>query len=58
MNILILHLHFAIAVSLPRTRNCINKLEPLPNLVFNQGKNAVLILEKYQISLEYETRYF
>ena len=60
MCILILHIHFITADSLPRTRNCSNELEPLLNLVFNQGKNAVLIviLEKCQISLEYETPHF
>jgi len=33
-------------------------LELLPNLALNQGKNIVLTLEKYQITLESETPHF
>jgi len=51
----ILHLHFSKS---DRTRNCSNKLEPLLNLVFNQGKKAVLITEKDQKILEHETPHF
>jgi len=36
---------------LHQTRNCSNELEPLLNLVSNQGKEVVLILEENQISM-------
>jgi len=51
----ILHLHFTKSDSLQPIRNCSNELEPLLNLVSNQGKKAVVIPEKDQISLEHES---
>jgi len=44
--------------SLYQKRNCSSDLEPLLNLVSDQGKKAVLIPEQDQISLEHETPHF
>jgi len=54
----LLHIQLTKFDSLHQTRNCSNELEPLLNLVFNQGKKAVVIPEKDQISLEHETPHF
>jgi len=54
----ILHLHLAKSDSLRQQRNCRNELEPLFNLVSDQGKKAVLIPEEDQISLDHETPHF
>jgi len=54
----LLHIQLTKSDSLPQTRNCSNELEPLLNLVSNQGKKAVLIPENDQISLEHETPHF
>ena len=54
----LLHIQLTKSDSLPQTRNCSNELEPLLNLVSNQGKKVVLIPEKDQISLEHETPHF
>jgi len=54
----ILHLQLAKSDSLSQQRNCSNELEPLLNLVSDQGKKAVLIPEEDQISLEHETPHF
>jgi len=53
-----LHLHFAKSDSLQQTRNYSNELEPLLNLVSDQGKKTVLIPEEDQIVLEHETPHF
>ena len=55
---LILHLRLAKSDSSHQQRNCSNDLEPLLNLVFDQGKKAVLIPNEEQISLEHETPHF
>jgi len=52
------HIQLTKSNSLHLTRNCSNELEPLLNLVSNQGKKAVLIPEKDHISLEHETPHF
>jgi len=54
----ILHLQLAKSDSLHQPRNCSNELEPLLNLVSNQGKKVALIPEKDKISLEHETPHF
>jgi len=54
----LLHIQLTKSDSLHQTRNCSNELEPLLNLVSNQGKKVVLIPEKDQISLEHETPHF
>jgi len=54
----ILHLQLAKSDSLLQQRNCSNELEPLLNLVSDQGKKAVLIPEEDQISLEHKTPHF
>ena len=54
----ILHLQLVQCDSSRQQRNCSNELEPLLNLVSDQGKKAVLILEEDQISLEHETSHF
>ena len=54
----IFHLPLAKSDSLHQQRNCSNELEPLLNLVSDQGKKAVLILEENQISLEHITPHF
>ena len=45
----IFHLHLVKSDSLRQQRNCSNELESLLNLVSDQGKKAVLILEEDQI---------
>jgi len=54
----ILHLQLAKSDSLLQQRNCSNELEPLLNLVSDQGKKAMLIPEEDQISLEHKTPHF
>jgi len=54
----LLHIQLTKSDNLHQTRNCSNELEPLLNLVSNQGKKAVSIPEKDQISLEHETPHF
>jgi len=54
----LLHIQLIKSDSLPQTRNCSNELEPLLNLVSNQGKKAVVIPEMDQISLEHENPHF
>jgi len=53
----ILHLQLAKSDSMHPQRNCSNELEPLLNLVSDQGKKAVLLPED-QLSLEHETSHF
>jgi len=54
----ILYLQLTKSDSLHQPTNCSNELEPLLNLVSNQGKKAVLIPEKHQIFLEHEIPHF
>jgi len=54
----ILHIQLVKSDSLHQQRNCSNELEPLLNLVSDQGKRAVLIPEENQISLEHITPHF
>jgi len=54
----VLHLQLAKSDKLRQQRNCSNELEPLLNLVSDQGKKAVLIPKEDQISLERETPHF
>ena len=54
----ILHLQLPQSDSLRQQRNCNNELEPLLNLVSNQGDKAVLIPEENQIPIEHETPHF
>jgi len=54
----LLHIQLIKSDSLLQPRNCSNELEPLLNLVSNQGKQAVLIPEKDQMHLEHETPHF
>ena len=51
----ILHIQLAKSDSLHQQRNCSNELEPLLNLVSDQGKRAVLIPEENQMSVEHIT---
>jgi len=52
---IILPLQLVTSDKLHQQRNCGNELEPLLNLVSDQGKEVVLIQEENQISLEHET---
>jgi len=51
----LLHIQLTKSDNLHQTRNFCNELQPLLNLVSNQGKKAVLIPEIDQIFLEHET---
>jgi len=54
----ILHIQLAKSDNLHQQKNCSNELEPLLNLVSDQGKRAVLIPDGNQISLEHITPHF
>ena len=54
----ILHLQLVKSDSSHQQRNCNNELEPLLNLVSDQGTKVVLTLEEDQISLEHKTSHF
>jgi len=54
----ILHLRLVKSDSSHQRRNCNNELEPLLNLVSDQGKKAVLIPDENQISMEQITPQF
>ena len=51
----LLHIQLVKSDSLHQQRNCSNELEPFLNLVSDQGKRVVLILEENQISIEHIT---
>jgi len=54
----ILYLQLAKTDSSHQRRNCNDELEPLFNLVSDQGKEAVLIPEENQISMEHIIPHF
>ena len=54
----ILHIQLAKSDNLHQQINCSNELEPLLNLVSDQGKKVVFIPEEDQMSLENETCHF
>ena len=53
-----LHIQLIKSDSLYQQRNCSNELEPLLNLVSDQGKKVVWISEEDQISVEHITPHF
>ena len=54
----ILHIQLVKSDNLQQQRNCSNELDPLLNLVSDQGKKVVLIPEGDQISVEHITPHF
>jgi len=51
-------LQFVTSDKLHQQRNCSNELEPLLNLVSDQGKRVVLIHKENQMSMEHTTLHF